>query len=160
MKSRQAVLVPLVLTIVCLATVASILALRLFDATAIDRARTESMASAKHKVPELLSYDYRLIADYARLAKNETTEPFQSALAKVISDRVAPEAVRRKLSVTTGVQEVSVASATKDSAVLLVFANQETRDSAHSAPELSGYRVRVEMRLVLGNWLVSGITPL
>lgn len=133
-----------------------------------EQARDEALAAARNAAPVVLSYDYRhLDRDFSR-ARTLLTGHFRDQYGKTTKAVVAPTATKYhgvvKATVATppdgDAPAVSVVSATRDRAVVLLFVNQVTQSTQVPQPRLDLNRVRMTLTNTNDGWKVSGVDAL
>jgi Mce-associated membrane protein len=145
---------------VVLAIVAGLFAFFAIRQLQVENARTAATAAAEKKVVDLLSYDYRSIANDQDGRVADLTGQFKDDYGSLLKDVVAPAAAQQQLTTRSDIVSTSVVGTDGPHQVtLLMFLNQTTQSSAKPDPTLSGSRLRVGMQEVDGNWLVSEMTP-
>jgi Mce-associated membrane protein len=128
------------------------------DAQARDEAWQQALPSAKEKVAQLFSYDYRHIqADRDKVA-GLLTGQFRTDYLASMDKLVVPQAPAKKFVLVSTTQSAGVSSVTEDGhqAVVIVFLNQSiTNTDVKSRTDL--VRLRVTMTEVGGTWLISDV---
>ena len=126
---------------------------------AVVTARTASTAAARSAVQAVLSYDYRhLDSDFAA-ARKLLSPSFQKDYDQT-TKAVEPTAKQYHAVVTADVSAAGVRNVTPDSAVVLLFVNQTSTNTKHSAPRIDQSRVRVTMVHRNGTWLLDKLEAL
>jgi len=121
-------------------------------------ARTDALAAAKTRVPELLSYrSGTLDQDFDR-ALDQTTGSFTDDYRKILTDVVEPTAKRRGISTEASVSAAGVVSGDRDQVVVLVFLTQTTT-AAGDRSSVSGSRVEVTLQRTGDDWKIAGLKP-
>lgn len=122
-------------------------------------ARTEALAAARERVPELLSYDDVTLEEDLADAVAQTTGDFASDYATILEDVVEPQARKRAISTRTEVGAAGVVSGAPDRVVVLLFLTQTTT-TGKSGTSVAGSRVEVTMEHDGDEWKVAGLEPL
>ncbi|MGH8867973.1 MAG: hypothetical protein ACRDYU_08250, partial [Actinomycetes bacterium] len=136
-----------------------VLGWQVLQARGAEDARGEALAAAQGVVPKVLSYDYRHISrDFAE-AREGLTPGFGAKYAKS-ENVVGPTARQYDVAVEASVAESSVVRADTDSAVVLMYVNQETSSDRLEGPRMDLARVRVTMVESDGEWLVDDLDAL
>lgn len=106
----------------------------------------------------LWSYDYRRLKAGRLAASKLVTKEFEKQYASVFAsiNRLAPEV---RAVVTATVTQSAVQQLQGDRAVVLVFLRQQATKQATGQVSRAGARLRVQMRLVNGDWKVAAVTP-
>ena len=123
---------------------------------AADAARTESAAAARAAATAVLSYDYRHFDADVTKAMGFLTGSLRSDYETLQRRSVEPTARQVHAAVTATVKGVAVVSATPDTATVLVFVDQLSKNDKIAAPRLDQDRVTMHLTKVGGRWLVSG----
>ncbi|MGF0175859.1 hypothetical protein ACQF36_36910 [Streptomyces sp. Marseille-Q5077] len=131
-------------------------------------ARTEAVEAARKAAPIVLSYDYRhLDRDFAR-ARTHLTGDFSREYGKTTETVVGPTAKKYRGVVKAtiaappsgGTPAASVASASPDEVVVLLFVNQVTESTQVSGSRVDLNRVRMTMSRTTERWKVSAVDAL
>ncbi|MGW7713766.1 hypothetical protein ACWGKK_05550 [Streptomyces chartreusis] len=137
------------------------------DGHRTESARTQALTAAQKAAPVVLSYDHRhLDKDFAR-ARTHLTGGFRAEYGKTTKAVVGPTAKKYRAVVkatiaapATGTPAASVASASPDKVVVLLFINQITESTQVSGARVDLNRVRMTMTRTDGGWKVSGVDAL
>ena len=127
---------------------------------AVESARTAAVASARERVPAMLSYKYTDITDYVAAAPDNATGRFKTDFTQLITRVIAPAATAQKIVTNAQVKSAGVIDAHADSVVVLVMLDQTTTSKNLKGSRVDGSRVRVVMTRAGGTWLVSSLTPI
>jgi Mce-associated membrane protein len=125
----------------------------------VERARVDALNSARTRVPAMLSYNYKDLSAYLTQAPTNTTGDFKQAFTKLLTRFIAPGAKKQRISTKATIKSAGVIEAHANSAVVLVMIDQTTTSKDATPNQLDGSRVRVELTLIGGKWLVSDMTP-
>ncbi|NBE56397.1 hypothetical protein GUY60_34195 [Streptomyces sp. YC537] len=156
-----------VLTVVGLVAV-TVLGLQYQEGQRVQEARAEALRAARAAAPVVLSYDYRhLEKDFAG-ARSHLTGSFRAEYGRTTRTVVAPTARKYKGVVKAsvvappdgGAPAASVASATADRAVVLIFVNQVTKSTQVSGSRMDLNRVRMSLTRTPDGWKVSAVDAL
>ncbi|KRA31088.1 hypothetical protein ASD81_16515 [Nocardioides sp. Root614] len=150
----------LTVLVVVAASTTIFLFLKTRGADATETARTEALAAAQSAVPELLSYDFKEIAEAPNRAAPLLTGSFKDEYEGLLRDSIIPAATKGQLVTRTQVATASVISATESEVKVLMFLNQVSSGKGAAAPIATGSRVRVTMKHDDETWRVAGIDPL
>ncbi|MEV8018260.1 hypothetical protein AB0O76_18370 [Streptomyces sp. NPDC086554] len=159
--------------VLALLTVAGLVAVAVLgwqyrDGRQVEAARAQALAAAQQAAPLVLSYDYRhLDRDFAA-ARARLTGSFRDEYGRTTKAVVAPTAKKYKgvvkASVVTppdgGAPAASVASASADSAVVVLFVNQVTKSTQVSGSRVDLNRVRMTLTRMTDGWKVSAVDAL
>jgi Mce-associated membrane protein len=147
------------LTLVAL-LVSAVLGYRVHTARAVEAARAQALRAAVDAAEVVLSYDHRrLDRDVAR-ARRLITGSFEREYTRFVRTAVRPAAERTGAVVKTDVRAASVASASSQRVVLVLFVNQTTTLAKRPEPRVDLTRVRMTMERVGERWLVSQVEAL
>jgi Mce-associated membrane protein len=128
--------------------------------TAADAAaRTDALAAAKERVPDLLSYDTSTLRTDLERALAQTTGSFTDDFRQVLTDVVQPTAKRRGISTVASLSAAGVVSGDRDEVVVLVFLTQTTTAKGDRS-SVSGSRVEVTMKRDGDAWKIAGLKPI
>nr|WP_202122136.1 hypothetical protein [Streptomyces sp. BA2] len=159
--------------VLALLTVAGLVAVAVLgwqyrDGRQVEAARAQALAAAQKAAPLVLSYDHRhLDRDFAA-ARGRLTGSFREEYGRTTKAVVAPTAKKYrgvvKASVVTppdgGAPAASVASASADSAVVVLFVNQVTKSTQVSGSRVDLNRVRMTLTRTTDGWKVSAVDAL
>lgn len=149
-----------VIVLLVVAGLAAAIAFGVLAGHASDRARdrADALATAKSRVPVLLSYDHRTLeADLTR-SKDQTTGRFRTDYTKLLDGPVAKAAAQKQISTKATISGAGVVRATGSRITVLVFLTQTTM-APGVEPSISASRVEVKMQRVGNGWKVAGLTP-
>ena len=121
-------------------------------------ARTEALAAAKARVPDLLSYDRTTLDEDLDRALGQTTGSFTDDYEQILTDVVKPTAKRRGISTKASISGAGVVSGDNDKVVVLVFLTQSTTARGDRL-SVSGSRVEVTMKRSGDDWKIAGLKP-
>lgn len=136
---------------------AAFLGIRAHQVQADADARSEALASAEERVPELLSYDSSTLDDDLEQALAQTTGDFTDDYSTVLEEVVKPEARARRISTSAEVTAAGVVGGDREQVVVLVFLTQTT--TARGGQSVSGSRVEVTMAPTDDAWKIAGLKP-
>lgn len=125
-----------------------------------DTATHQAVQAASDGAVAVVSYSYdNLDRDIAR-AKSLSTGEFLAYYSKFSQDFVAPAAKKGHLIATAKVLRAAAIELHPDSAVVLVFMNQNTASKEKPEPLTTASSVVVTLRKVNGSWLIAKLDPL
>lgn len=159
MTRRTSALTAAVAVVAALVAVNVWLALTRSDDDAAESARLAAVASARQRIPAMLSYDYRTIDHYLAVGPANTTGRFRTDFTQLVATVIAPAANREHVVTSTAVRAIGVTSAGADRVVLLVLLDQTTSNKT-AAHRHDASRDRVTMVHSGGSWLIGELTPL
>lgn len=112
--------------------------------------------SATPRVERLLSYTPERIAADLAVEQVYLTDDYREQYVGMVSDTLAPQALRENVSVSAEVIATGVVDATPRTMVVLMVAElTTTRGSSSGEPSAGRFRVTLEQ--VAGEWLISGL---
>lgn len=125
-----------------------------------DRARTESVQTAKDSTVALLSYKAETVDKDLGAARDRLTGSFLDAYTQLVNNVVIPGAKEKKISAVAQVPAAASVSVSPkgEHAVVLLFVNQ-TVVMGTDPPTNTTSSVRVTLDKVDGRWLISGFDP-
>ncbi len=155
---------PILAAALVIATIAVAAGLYFFQyrpAQRIDDAAThQAVQAASDGAAAVVSYSYdKLDRDIAR-AKSLSTGEFLAYYSKFSQDFVAPAARKGHLIATAKVLRAAAIELHPDSAVVLVFMNQNTSSKEKPEPLTTASSVVVTLTKVNGSWLIAKLDPL
>ncbi len=125
-----------------------------------DAATHQVVQAASDGAVAVLSYSYsNLDSDFAK-AKSRLTGEFLAYYSKFSQDFVAPAARQGQLTATAKVLRAAVSELHPDSAVVLVFINQNTASKKKPEPLTTASSVLITLTKVKGSWLIAKLEPL
>jgi Mce-associated membrane protein len=122
------------------------------ERTVIDAASAGAVALLSYS-PDSLDKDFSA-------AKSHLTGDFLTYYSQFSQQIVAPAAKQRGVKTTASVVQSAVSELQPESAVVLLFIDQETRSTERPQPTLAASSVRVTMAKNGGNWLISKFDPI
>jgi Mce-associated membrane protein len=124
-----------------------------------DAASTVAMDAAKNGTVALLSYaPESLDKDFAN-AKSHLTGDFLSYYTQFTDQIVTPAAKQKAVKTSAAVVRSAVAELHPDSAVVLVFINQNTFSMENPDGAFAASAVKVGMKKINDAWLISSFDP-
>lgn len=125
-----------------------------------DRARTESVQTAKDSTVALLSYKAETVDKDLGAARDRLTGSFLDAYTQLVNNVVIPGAKEKKISAVAQVPAAASVSVSPkgEHAVVLLFVNQ-TVVMGTDPPTNTTSSVRVTLDKVGDRWLISGFDP-
>lgn len=125
-----------------------------------DAATHQAVQAASDSAVAVLSYSYtNLDSDFAK-AKSHLTGEFLAYYNKFSQQFIAPAARQGQLTATAKVLRAAVSELHPDSAVVLVFVNQNTASKKKPEPLTTASSVLVTLTKVKGSWLIAKLDPL
>ncbi len=121
-------------------------------------ARTDALAAAQQRVPELLGYDSATLDEDLADALSQTTGDFTADYGRILEDVVKPQAKARGISTVAEVSAAGVVRGDADRVVVLLFLTQTTTAGKEGAT-VAGSRVEVTMEPVGDDWRIAGLRP-
>lgn len=121
-------------------------------------ARSEALAAARDRVPELLGYDAATLDEDLSDALAQTTGEFSSDYGQILEDVVRPQAKARGISTVAEVSAAGVVRGDTDRVVVLLFLTQTTTTGKAGAT-VAGSRVEVTMERAGDDWKIAGLRP-
>ena len=125
-----------------------------------DAAAHQAVQAASDGAVAVVSYSYdNLDRDFAK-AKSLSTGEFLAYYNKFSQEYVAPAARQGKITATAKVVRAALSELHPDSAVVLVFLNQNTASKEKPEPLVTASSVLVTLTKVNGTWLIEKLDPL
>lgn len=121
-------------------------------------ARMESVQAATESTIALLSYQPDTADKELPAARDRLTGAFRDEYTKLITDVVIPGAKQKQISAIATVPAAASMSATQNSAVVLVFVDQNIVIGT-DAPTSTASTVRVTLEKDRDRWLISQFDP-
>lgn len=145
----------LVLAGIAAAVVFSLLAA---DSSAEVQDRKDALAAAQTRVPALLTYSYRTLADDLERSKDQTVGAFRDDYTRLLDEAVSPAATAKKISTKATLTGSGVVASKGSKVTVLVFLTQTTT-APSSSPSVATSRVEVTMERAGGAWKIAALTP-
>jgi Mce-associated membrane protein len=124
-----------------------------------DAAATVALDAAKTGTVALLSYSPEsLDKDFAN-AKSHLTGDFLSYYTNFTEQIVTPAAKQKSVKTSAAVVRAAVSELHPDSAVVLVFINQNTTSKENPDGAFAASAVKVGMKKINDTWLISAFDP-
>ena len=118
-----------------------------------------ALDAAKSGTVALLSYSpENLDKDFAA-ARSHLTGDFLSYYTQFTEQIVTPAAKQKSVKTTASVVRAGVSEMHPDSALVLVFINQNTTSKENPAGAFASSVVKVGMKKINGSWLISSFDP-
>lgn len=125
-----------------------------------DAAANQAVQAASAGAVAVVSYSYdNLDRDFAK-AKSLSTGEFLAYYNKFSEQYLAPAAREGKLTATATVLRAALSELHPDSAVVLVFLNQNTASKEKPQPLVTASSVLVTLTKIDGSWLIAKLDPL
>lgn len=162
-KLRHSKTSHVVLTLLAITSVALAVGLFYFDCRpdrATDTAAAKSaIAAATDGTVAILSYSPDTLDRDFSSARSRLTGNFLSYYNQFTQQIVAPAAKQKSVKTTAVVLRSAVSELHRDSAVVLVFVNQNTASKDRPEATLTPSSVLVTLTKVNGRWLISSFDP-
>jgi Mce-associated membrane protein len=124
-----------------------------------DAAANVALDAAKTGTVAMLSYSPEsLDKDFAN-AKSHLTGDFLSYYTNFTQQIVTPAAKQKSVKTTAAVVRAAVSELHPDSAVVLVFINQNTTSKENPDGAFAASAVKVGLKKIDGTWLISSFDP-
>jgi Mce-associated membrane protein len=124
-----------------------------------DASATVALDAAKTGTVSLLSYSPEsLDKDFAK-AKSHLTGDFLSYYTQFTEQVVTPAAKQKAVKTTAAVVRAAVAEIHPDSALVLVFINQNTTSKENPDGSFAASSVKVGLKKINDAWLISSFDP-
>jgi Mce-associated membrane protein len=162
-RSKAALIGAVVLTVALLAS-AGAAAWLYFGQYSTDRqindaAATVALDAAKTGTVAMLSYSPETLdKDFAN-AKSHLTGDFLSYYTNFTQQVVTPAAKQKAVKTSAAVVRAAVSELHPDSAMVLVFINQNTTSKENPDGAFAASAVKVGMKKINGAWLISSFDP-
>jgi Mce-associated membrane protein len=150
-------------TTVAVLVVAALVALNIWflllrsDNADVEAARSAALASAKQRVPALLTYSYTAMDEYLAAAPENTTGSFRTAFSQLVKKVIVPDAKQQHIVTRATVKSAGIIEAGSDRVVVLVLLDQVTTSKASKTGRLDGSRVTATLQHVAGKWLIANM---
>jgi Mce-associated membrane protein len=118
---------------------------------ALDAAKTGTVALLSYS-PESLDKDFAA-------AKSQLTGDFLSYYTQFTEQIVTPAAKQKAVKTSAAVVRAAVSEIHPDSAVVLVFINQNTTSKENPDGSFAASAVKVGLKKINGTWLISAFDP-
>jgi Mce-associated membrane protein len=125
-----------------------------------DTATRQVVQKASDGAVAVLSYSYNNLDSDLVKAKSHLTGEFLTYYSKFSQDFIAPAARRGQLTATAKVLRAAAIELHPDSAVVLLFINQNTASKKKPEPLTTTSSVVVTLTKVNGSWLIAKLDPL
>jgi Mce-associated membrane protein len=124
-----------------------------------DAAAHEAIRAASDGAVALLSYSPEgLNRDFAT-AKSRLTGDFLAYYNQFTENIVAPAAQQRQITTTASMVRAALSELRPNSAVVLVFIDQNTASKDRPEPVMTASSVRVTLSKVKDSWLIADFSP-
>jgi Mce-associated membrane protein len=118
-----------------------------------------ALDAAKNGTVALLSYSPESLAKDFAAAKSHLTGDFLSYYTQFTEQIVTPAAEQKSVKTSAAVVRAAVAELNPDSAVVLVFINQNTTSKENPDGSFAASAVKVGLKKVNDSWLISSFDP-
>jgi Mce-associated membrane protein len=124
-----------------------------------DAAATVALDAAKNGTIALLSYSPESLDKDFAAAKSHLTGDFLSYYTQFTEQIVTPAAKQKAVKTSAAVVRAAVSELHSDSAVVLVFINQNTTSKENPDGAFAASAVKVGLKKINGSWLISSFDP-
>jgi Mce-associated membrane protein len=124
-----------------------------------DAAANVALDAAKSGTVALLSYAPQSLDKDFTAAKSHLTGDFLSYYTQFTEQIVTPAAKQKSVKTSAAVVRAAVSDLHPDSAVVLVFINQNTVSKENPDGSFAASAVKVGMKKINGTWLISSFDP-
>lgn len=125
-----------------------------------DAAAHQAIQAASDGAVAVLSYSPDHLDNDFATAKSHLTGEFLDYYTKFSDQFITPMAREKHITATAKVVQAAVSELHPDSAVVLVFVNQNTTTDEKPEPLVTSSSVLVTLKKVNGSWLISKLDPL
>lgn len=125
----------------------------------VSSARQDALSAGNKAAVELLSYDYRTVAQSVDARMNQLTGDFREHYRSMVQDQISPVALEKQIGTTASVVASSVVDGDADRVTLLLFINQSSTAPSLKEPLVTGSRINMTLENSDGNWLISELKP-
>ncbi|GAC1397351.1 MAG: membrane protein [Mycobacterium sp.] len=122
-------------------------------------AATVALNAAKNGTVALLSYSPDSLAKDFSAAKSHLTGDFLSYYTQFTEQIVTPAAKQKSVKTSAAVVRAAVADLHPDSAMVLVFINQNTTSKENPDGSFAASAVKVGLKKINDTWLISTFDP-
>ena len=124
-----------------------------------DAAATVALDAAKNGTVALLSYSPESLDKDFAAAKTHLTGDFLSYYTQFTEQIVTPAAKQKSVKTSAAVVRAAVSELHPDSAVVLVFVNQNTISKENPDGSFAASAVKVGLKKINDTWLISSFDP-
>ena len=124
-----------------------------------DAAANVALDAAKKGTVALLSYSPESLDKDFAAAKSQLTGDFLSYYTQFTEQIVTPAAKQKSVKTSAAVVRAAVSEIHPDSAVVLVFINQNTTSKENPDGSFAASAVKVGLKKINGTWLISAFDP-
>lgn len=124
-----------------------------------DAAATVALNAAKNGTVALLSYSPESLDKDFAAAKSHLTGDFLSYYTQFTEQIVTPAAKQKSVKTSAAVVRAAVADLHRDSAMVLVFINQNTTSKENPDGSFAASAVKVGLKKINDTWLISSFDP-
>jgi Mce-associated membrane protein len=124
-----------------------------------DAAASVALDAAKNGTVALLSYSPESLDKDFAAAKSHLTGDFLSYYAQFTEQIVTPAAKQKSVKTSAAVVRAAVAELHPDSAMVLVFINQNTVSKENPDGSFAASTVKVGLKKINDTWLISSFDP-
>jgi Mce-associated membrane protein len=129
------------------------------DQQTTDAAANVALDAAKNGTVALLTYSPESLDKDFAAAKSHLTGDFLSYYTQFTEQIVTPAAKQKAVKTSAAVVRAAVSEIHPDSAVVLVFINQNTTSKENPDGSFAASAVKVGLKKINGTWLISAFDP-
>jgi Mce-associated membrane protein len=129
------------------------------DQQTTDAAANVALDAAKNGTIALLTYSPESLDKDFAAAKSHLTGDFLSYYTQFTEQIVTPAAKQKAVKTSAAVVRAAVSEIHPDSAVVLVFINQNTTSKENPDGSFAASAVKVGLKKINGTWLISAFDP-
>jgi Mce-associated membrane protein len=129
------------------------------DQQTTDAAANVALDAAKNGTVALLTYSPESLDKDFAAAKSHLTGDFLSYYTQFTEQIVTPAAKQKAVKTSAAVVRAAVSEIHPDSAVVLVFINQNTTSKENPDGSFAASAVKVGLKKLNGTWLISAFDP-
>lgn len=122
----------------------------------LDQEVREAMASARDRIPAMLSYDHRALDATLAVASANATGPYAREFADRLEERIRPQVEAQELVVDAEVRSVAAAEVGDADVRLIVLVRQEVTSAGQSVGTRKA-RLSVHMKSTEEGWLIADL---
>ncbi|MFE3189054.1 h domain protein [Nocardia sp. NPDC059240] len=143
--------------LVAAVAVGSLVADRFWSDRTAERNRASAADFARDTVEDLFTYNYDSAEKELPKVAERLSGAYRDSYMQVINEQAIPAAKEKKLDVQTVVQATGVIDSTRDTATVLVIADQRFSSTDSGKETLASDRLQVKLTKHDDSWLVSDI---
>lgn len=150
--------VPVVCVVLMLAVVGGVLVRETHAVRELASAKSEALNAARIRLPFMMSYSYTSIDADLEIASGNTTGAFRQDYAQLLRNKVAPFAMKEKVTNSIVVNDSSVVLGDREDVVVRLHITQSATRADAKLPVRSKRWIRVTMSKTDQGWFVSRLT--